>query len=67
MKAIQSPNNGENRSPTGNLLSPNEASSTGIGLHIIGQRGPSHGDTQTTQTIAKVTGDLHKVTARPYC
>ena len=31
---MKSPNNGGDRGPTGHLLSPNEASSTGIGLYL---------------------------------
>lgn len=29
------PSNEENRAPTGHLMSPNEAFSTGVGLHLI--------------------------------
>ena len=32
---MELPNNGGDRAPTGHLLSPNEASSPKIGLHII--------------------------------
>lgn len=53
MIQIKLPNNGETV-PTGNLLSPNEASNIRIGLHIIEflAKGPCV-NPQTTQTVAK--------------
>ena len=32
---MKSPSNGGGSAPTGHLFSPNEASSTGIGLHLL--------------------------------
>ena len=54
---MKQPNNGEDRGTTGYLLSPNESSSTKIGLHLIGllAEGVSE-EPQTGQSVTKTIG-----------
>ena len=54
---MKSPNNGGDRTPVGHLLSPNEASSTGTGFHLIELLVPGvYGSPQTTQAVDKLIG-----------
>ena len=46
-------NNEEDRVPTGHLLSPNEVSRNGIGLHLTPW---SKGNPQTSQAVAQTKG-----------
>ena len=54
---MKSPNNGGDRVPTGHLLSPNEASSTGTALHSIEllAKGVSW-NSPKTQAVTKTMG-----------
>ena len=61
-------NNEENRAPTGYLLLPNEASSTGIGLHLIEllAKGISWESPDVPGCCQDSKAALHKLTARPH-
>lgn len=53
------PKNGEHRASTGHHLSPDEASTPGIGLHVVqflAKRIPC--ESQTTQAVAKTIDHL---------
>jgi hypothetical protein len=55
---IRFPNNGADRVPNRHLLSPNKSSTTGTALHSIEflAKVGSHGNSQTTQHVAKTKG-----------
>ena len=49
-------NNGQDIAPTGHLLSPNEASSTGNVLHLSCRPKGFHENPQITRAISKAVG-----------
>lgn len=56
---MRSPNNRGNKVPTNHLLSPNKASSARTGLYSVELLGKgSHGNPQTTPSVAKTSGLL---------
>ena len=60
---MKTTNYGRDGAPAGHLLSPNEASSPGVGLYLIEILAKGvHENSQTTQTIA-----FHKRTASRHC
>lgn len=59
-------NKGGDRAPSGYLLSPNETSSSGIGLHSIELAKGAQWKSSLTQAVAKTTVARHKLMARPF-